>query len=79
VKQICNKILKRLREELAGAQTVYVKRLNTDIIEFESTQRTSTEKMRQMSTDELIKLVQSLKQDILSLRITEVFLKKCSE
>ena len=35
VKQLCSRILKQLREELAASQTVYIRRLNADLIELE--------------------------------------------
>lgn len=37
MKQVCNRILKELREDLSITQTVYIKRLNADLIELEST------------------------------------------
>ena len=71
--------MKALREDLACSHSIYIKRMNADIIEFESNQRQTNEDMRRMPVEELIKIIQLLKQDILSLRINEIFMKKCSD
>ena len=36
VKNLCNKVIKILREDLASAQTVSIKIINADLIDFES-------------------------------------------
>lgn len=79
MKQLSNKIMKSLREELACSHSIYIKRINADIIEYESNQRVNNELMRSMPIEELIKMICSLKQEILSLRINEIFMKKCSD
>ena len=79
VKQLSNKIMKSLREELACSHSIYIKRINADIIEYESNQRQSNEDMRRMPIEDLIKIITLLKQDILSLRLNEIFMKKCSD
>ena len=78
VKQLSSKVLRQLREDLAASHTTYIKRVNADLIEFESSQRSNNAAMRQMPNEELIKMINSLKQEILSLRLNEIFMKKCS-
>ena len=71
--------MKSLREELACSHSIYIKRINADIIEYESNQRQSNEDMRRMPIEDLIKIITLLKQDILSLRLNEIYMKKCSD
>jgi len=78
-KQMLNKVLKTLREELAMTNSIAVKRMNADLIEYESGQRQQVETMRGMSHDQLIKIVGDLKSEILSLRINEIYMKKSAE
>ena len=79
VKQVSNRILKQLREDLAASQTVYVKRLNADLIEFESTQRDHIDRMKNMTKEEIIRLVGQLKEEIMALRTNEIFMKKVAD
>jgi aspartyl/asparaginyl-tRNA synthetase len=61
IKQIFNKVLKNLREELAMTNSISVKRMNADLIEYESSQRQHTEKLRSISYEDLIKIIGDLK------------------
>ena len=61
VKQLSSKVLRQLREDLAASHTTYIKRVNADLIEFESSQRSNNAAMRQMPNEELIKMINSLK------------------
>lgn len=78
VKQLASKVLRQLREDLAASHSTYIKRMNSDLIDFESNQRSNNAALKQMSSEELIKTIQALKQEILSLRSNEIFMKKCS-
>jgi len=64
---------------LACSQTVYIKRLNADLIDLESTQRDHIERMKRMTKEEIIKLVGQLKEEIMSLRTNEIFMKKVAD
>lgn len=77
IKQLSSKVLRQLREDLAASHTTYIKRMNADVIDFESSQRSQNAAMRQMPNEELIRIIQSLKQEILSLRLNEIFMTKC--
>lgn len=79
VKTLSNKVLKCLREELAIAQTTSIKIINCDVIEFEENQRQTTEQLRKLSAEDLIKEVHKLKQEIMTLRINEIFMRKCAD
>jgi len=58
---------------------VYIKCLNADLIELETSQRESMDRMRRMPNDELIKTIGRLKDEILSLRMNEIFMKRVAD
>lgn len=79
VKQLCNRVMKSLREELAQAHTISIKMVNSDLIEYEQSLSHSLENMKKMTQEQLIREVQQLKHQILSLRQNEIFMMKCSD
>jgi hypothetical protein len=79
VKQLATKVLKTLREELAQANTISIKLINADLIDLESNHRHTTEVLKRLSTDALVREIHSLKQEVLGLKLNEVFMKKCSD
>lgn len=79
VKNLCNKGLKRLREHLAQAFTISQRILNAEVVDFESNHVLSVEALKKQSFEQLIGHIQQLKAEILSLRLNEVFMTKCSD
>ena len=77
IKLFANKVLKKLREDLAIAQSNYIKRMNADVIEFELG-HSSSQLAQQRSTDvaTLQQELKLLRQEILSLRLSDTFLRK---
>ena len=55
VKLLSNRIIKQVREELADAHSISIKKLNQDLIEYEQTR--GTEKLQYITKDNLIRLV----------------------
>ena len=76
IKLFGNKILKKLREDLAFAQSNYIKRMNADVMEFELGHGSNEDAVRGMDQNQMHKELKRLHREILSLRLSETFLRK---
>lgn len=76
IKLFGNKVLKKLREDLALAQSAYIKTVNADVMKFELDQGPSEDALCGMDRQQLGQELKRLRQEILALRLSEAFLRK---
>jgi hypothetical protein len=73
---LLRKSVRTLREELAFENTRAIKETNAELISFESSQRLNADHLRRMSSEELIREVEKLRKEVMSLKQNQVFLSK---